>query len=166
MTDDMGRQALDLMQMSRSEAEQKLDDDEFQHWKELRDAKEHAEDYYSEREEVRETGLNLLTNRVKDELTETIDVYGFELEISIVLDDKQFDLIKELTKYQGMDEEDIEDTQEMKDTSSEFLASITEYSKDEWLKNINDMGLRGLFKVMEKVMGPIKEQSEAIEKFR
>ena len=166
MTDDMGRQALDLIEMSRSEAEQKLDDDEFQHWKELRDAKEHAEDYYSEREEVRETGLNLLTNRVKDELTETINVYGFELEIEVILDDKQFELIKELTKYKGMDEDEIEDTSEMKDTSAEFLASITEYSKDEWLKNINDMGLRGLFKVMEKVMEPIKQQSEAIEKFR
>ena len=166
MTDDMGRQALDLIEMSRSEAEQNLDDDEFQHWKELRDAKEHAEDYYSEREEVRETGLNLLTNRVKDELTETINVYGFELDIEVILDDKQFELIKELTKYKGMDEDDIEDTSEMKDTSAEFLASITEYSKDEWLKNINEMGLRGLFKVMGKVMEPIKQQSEAIEKFR
>ena len=161
----MGK-ALDLLNMNRQEAESKLSEKEFQRWKELNSAKQHAEDFYDKREEVREQGLDILTNRVKDELTETIDVYGFELEISIVLDDEQFDLIKELTKYQGMDEEDIEDTQEMKDTSSEFLASITDFSESEWRSNIDEMGLRGLFKIMEKVMEPIKEQSEAIEKFR
>lgn len=161
----MGK-SLDLLNMNRQEAESQLSEKEFQRWKELNSAKQHAEDFYDEREEVREQGLDILTNRVKDELTETVDVYGFELDIEVILDDKQFELIKELTKYKGMDEDDIQDTSEMKDTSAEFLASITDYSETEWKSNIEDMGLRGLFKVMEKVMEPIKEQSEAIEKFR
>jgi len=157
----MTDRAIDLLNMSRSQAES-LGDDEFERWQNLHDAKLRGDEFQASADE----GLDLLVQNAKDDLTETVEIFGVDVDVRVTLNDRQYKLIKEFQEYQGKSQEDIDDIEKLKDRAIEFLAEVTDNNEAEWKDVISEIGFRGLDKILRKVLEPIKTKRESVEKFR
>lgn len=162
--------SIDLLEMTEAEAKAQLDDEDFERWEQLHQAKKFSDDFIEDRSENRKKALGILTSGIKDEMTDEVDLGGPEpLKVMVKLDERELELLEELSKYKGKEVEklDAQKTKELMEYAVKFLGAVTvDFDEHEWFEESKDIGLRGLFKIIKLVMEPINENSKVVGKFR
>jgi len=167
----------ELKKIDREEAEEKLDDEEFERWKDLREEKleNELDQFKSKRNEENSKAMSDLIKASKDELTTTVNISGFELKALLKLDKKQRQLLQDLRKlknqFDDIEELDEEKLKELSDKLKEFLTTITpEYSLQDWNDFEEELGVGGLNEIGGDIVEAIFEErdnkKEEIKKFR
>jgi len=151
----------ELLELSRQEATEELSDEQFRRYNSLKAQKleEDVEEYKGEQAESNAEGLDEILSSAQDDLTETIQVLGNDLEVLVDPDESD---VKKINELRGMaEEEDLsdEEIQELKDSLFEFMGQFTvNYDAEDWKQTYSDrdVGLRTIVEVAFEMFNEVE----------
>jgi len=127
----------ELLDLSRKEASEELTDEEMKRYNSLKAQKLHesVDDHKGDKAQVNAKGLDKLLDDARDEMQETVELFGNELEVLVDPDETDFRELRKLKEKADLDEDDLSDDEieDLKDTMFEFMGEFTvNYSASDW----------------------------------
>lgn len=152
----------ELLELTRTEANEELSDEQFRRYNSLKAQKleDKAEDYKNEQAEDNSEGLDEILSSAQDDLVETIQILGNDLDVLVDPDESdvaEINKLEEMAERDDLDEDEIED---IKDSLFEFISKFTvNYDKADWKDRYEDrdVGLRTITEIAYEIFDQIED---------
>lgn len=155
----------ELKALSPDEAREKLTDEEIERYNELKkdELEENIETQRQKEQKQAGEAISALIDSTKNELTETVDFNGAELEVYIDPDIEDFKKLGKAFQYGDKKPEELpaEELQELEDNLLDLLAKTTvNFDREDWNKKFADAGFRTKANVAQKIFDQVDIEME------
>lgn len=153
----------ELLGLERKEASEELSDEQLKRYNSLKaqQLEESVDDYKGDKAVENADGLDKLLSDAQDEMVETVEIYGNELEILVDPDEADFSEIKELKNKADVEEENLSE-KEVSSLKNDMFNVIgqftTEYDASDWKEKYDgrDVGLRTILEITYEILEQVE----------
>lgn len=154
----------ELLEFSRKDARKELTDEQFKRYNSLKaqQLEESVDEYKEDKAQVNAEGLDKLLGDARDDMQETVELFGNELEVLVDPDETDFRELRKLKNKADIDDEDLsdEEVEDLKDTMFEFMGQFTvNYTSEDWKDKYEgkDVGIRTIMSIAYEMFDTVED---------